>query len=57
VLAVFTTLIAFGYPRFRYAADVSLIVLGAVLVDRFALRLRGRKLDDRARRSVPGPAG
>ena len=34
VLAVGTSLIAFGYPRFRYAADVSLIVLGAVLVDR-----------------------
>ena len=34
VLAVGTTLIAFGYPRFRYAADVSLIVLGAVLIDR-----------------------
>jgi hypothetical protein len=33
VLAVGTTLIAFGYPRFRYAADVSLIVLGAGLVD------------------------
>ncbi|MEA3040508.1 MAG: hypothetical protein QOE79_3021, partial [Sphingomonadales bacterium] len=33
VLAVGTTLIAFGYPRFRYAADVSLIVLGASLVD------------------------
>jgi 4-amino-4-deoxy-L-arabinose transferase-like glycosyltransferase len=27
VLAVATTLIAFGYPRFRYAADVGLIVL------------------------------
>jgi hypothetical protein len=36
VLAVGTTLIAFGYPRFRYAADVSLIVLGAVLVERLS---------------------
>ena len=27
-----TTLIAFGYSRFRYAADVSLIVLAAVAV-------------------------
>jgi hypothetical protein len=36
VLAVGTTLVAFGYPRFRYAADVSLIVLGAVLVDRLS---------------------
>ena len=27
VLAVVTTLIAFGYPRFRFAADVGLIVL------------------------------
>jgi 4-amino-4-deoxy-L-arabinose transferase-like glycosyltransferase len=33
-LAVLTTLVAFGYPRFRYAADVSLIVLAAVAVDR-----------------------
>jgi 4-amino-4-deoxy-L-arabinose transferase-like glycosyltransferase len=45
ILAVGTTLIAFGYPRFRYAADVSLIVLGAALVDRLAaqaaLRRRG----------------
>jgi 4-amino-4-deoxy-L-arabinose transferase-like glycosyltransferase len=32
-LAIGTTLIAFGYPRFRYAADVSLIVLGAALLD------------------------
>jgi hypothetical protein len=36
VLAVGTTVIAFGYPRFRYAADVSLIVLGAVLVERLS---------------------
>jgi hypothetical protein len=36
VLAIGTTLIAFGYPRFRYAADVSLIVLGAVLIDRLS---------------------
>jgi hypothetical protein len=40
VLAVGTTLIAFGYPRFRYAADVSLIVLGAVLVDRMVAARR-----------------
>jgi hypothetical protein len=33
VLAVGTTLVAFGYPRFRYATDVVLIVLAAVLVD------------------------
>jgi 4-amino-4-deoxy-L-arabinose transferase-like glycosyltransferase len=46
VLAVGTTLIAFGYPRFRYAADVSLI-LGAALLDRVAaqaaLRRRGAR--------------
>jgi 4-amino-4-deoxy-L-arabinose transferase-like glycosyltransferase len=36
VLAIGTTLIAFGYPRFRYAADVSLIVLGAVLLERLS---------------------
>jgi hypothetical protein len=47
VLAIGTTLIAFGYPRFRYAADVSLIVLGAVLVDRF---VRARQAADRPRR-------
>jgi hypothetical protein len=29
VLAVVTTLIAFGYPRFRFAADVGLIVLAS----------------------------
>jgi 4-amino-4-deoxy-L-arabinose transferase-like glycosyltransferase len=29
ILAAVTTLIAFGYPRFRYAADVGLIVLAA----------------------------
>ena len=38
-LAHRTTLIAFGYSRFRYAADVSLIVLAGYAVDR-ALRRR-----------------
>jgi 4-amino-4-deoxy-L-arabinose transferase-like glycosyltransferase len=33
VLAVVTTFVAFGYPRFRYAADVSLIVMGAVWLE------------------------
>jgi CHASE2 domain-containing sensor protein len=33
ILAVITSLIAFGYPRFRYAADVPLIVMGAALVE------------------------
>ena len=33
-LAAITTLIAFGYPRFRYAADVCLIVLAALVVAR-----------------------
>jgi 4-amino-4-deoxy-L-arabinose transferase-like glycosyltransferase len=33
VLAIATTVIAFGYPRFRYAADVSLIVMAAVWLD------------------------
>ncbi|MEA2423527.1 MAG: hypothetical protein QOF55_2626 [Thermoleophilaceae bacterium] len=46
VLAVGTTLIAFGYPRFRYAADVALIVLGAALLDRVA---RARSARPRAR--------
>ena len=47
VLAVGTTLIAFGYPRFRYAADVSLIVLGAVLLDAL---VSARQAADRRRR-------
>jgi 4-amino-4-deoxy-L-arabinose transferase-like glycosyltransferase len=38
LLAIGTTLIAFGYPRFRYATDVALMVLGAVLLDRLATR-------------------
>jgi hypothetical protein len=46
-LAVGTTLIAFGYPRFRYAADVSLIVLAAVLVD---AAVAARQAADRRRR-------
>ena len=41
VLAVATTLIAFGYSRFRYAADVSLIVLAAFALERAVSRLRG----------------
>jgi 4-amino-4-deoxy-L-arabinose transferase-like glycosyltransferase len=47
VLAVGTTLIAFGYPRFRYAADVSLIVLGAALLD---AAVAARQAADRRRR-------
>jgi hypothetical protein len=41
-LAIVTTLIAFGYSRFRYAADVGLIVLAAFALERIAARLRGR---------------
>ena len=37
-LAVVTTLSAFGYPRFRYAADVGLIVLAGCAVARVRLR-------------------
>jgi 4-amino-4-deoxy-L-arabinose transferase-like glycosyltransferase len=33
-VAVLTTLLAFGYTRFRYAADVSLLVLAAIALDR-----------------------
>jgi 4-amino-4-deoxy-L-arabinose transferase-like glycosyltransferase len=43
VLAVGTTLIAFGYPRFRYAADVVLIVLAAALLDRLAAQAALRR--------------
>jgi hypothetical protein len=49
VLAVGTTLIAFGYPRFRYAADVSLIVLGAALLDRVARARAQRSAAERVR--------
>jgi hypothetical protein len=52
VLAVATTLVAFGYPRFRYAADVSLIVMGAVWLDA-ALAARRRQAAERRRRQ-PG---
>jgi 4-amino-4-deoxy-L-arabinose transferase-like glycosyltransferase len=38
VLAIATSLIAFGYSRFRYAADVSLIVFAAVLLAEVRLR-------------------
>ena len=45
-LAVLITLLAFGYPRFRYAADVALIVLAAVacdaLIGRLGIRARRR---------------
>jgi hypothetical protein len=42
VLAVCTTLIAFGYSRFRFAADVSFIVLAAVVIERLAQARRSR---------------
>jgi hypothetical protein len=58
-LAVITSVIAFGYPRFRYAADVSLIVLGAVLVERLSGPARAL-LKPRVRHRAPvldGPHG
>jgi 4-amino-4-deoxy-L-arabinose transferase-like glycosyltransferase len=51
-LAVITTLLAFGYPRFRYAADVSLLVLAALVVER-VWRRYGRRP---AKRSEPAAA-
>jgi Dolichyl-phosphate-mannose-protein mannosyltransferase len=51
VLAVITTVVAFGYPRFRYAADVSLIVLSAVLLDA-VLAARRRQAAERPRRQL-----
>jgi hypothetical protein len=33
-LAIVTTVLAFGYPRFRYAADVGLIVLAGCALAR-----------------------
>jgi hypothetical protein len=38
LLTLATTLIAFGYPRFRYATDVVLIVLAAVALERLGHR-------------------
>ena len=35
-LAVLTSLAAFGYPRFRYAADLAFLVLAAVAMERVA---------------------
>jgi hypothetical protein len=49
VLAAGTTLVAFGYPRFRYAADVGLIVLAAVLLDRAIRARRRRRASETAR--------
>jgi 4-amino-4-deoxy-L-arabinose transferase-like glycosyltransferase len=40
LLSVATSLVAFGYPRFRYAADVAVLVLAAVALDHAAGRLR-----------------
>jgi hypothetical protein len=37
-LAIVTTVLAFGYPRFRYAADVGLIVLAGCALARVRLR-------------------
>jgi 4-amino-4-deoxy-L-arabinose transferase-like glycosyltransferase len=51
VLAVVTSLVAFGYPRFRYAADVSLIVLGAVWLDA-VVSARRRQAAGRRRRQL-----
>jgi 4-amino-4-deoxy-L-arabinose transferase-like glycosyltransferase len=49
VLAVVTSLVAFGYPRFRYAADVSLIVMAAVWLNAAVPAVR-RQAADRRRR-------
>jgi hypothetical protein len=49
VLAIGTSLVAFGYPRFRYAADVSLIVLGAALVERLGRAAAAGRLEPHVR--------
>jgi 4-amino-4-deoxy-L-arabinose transferase-like glycosyltransferase len=49
VLAVVTTFVAFGYPRFRYAADVSLIVMAAVWLDAAIAGRRRQAAERRAR--------
>jgi 4-amino-4-deoxy-L-arabinose transferase-like glycosyltransferase len=52
ILAVVTSFVAFGYPRFRYAVDVSLIVMGAVWLEA-AVSARRRQAAERRRRQ-PG---
>jgi 4-amino-4-deoxy-L-arabinose transferase-like glycosyltransferase len=52
VLAVATSLIAFGYARFRYAADVSLIVMGAVWLDATIAGRRRQAAERRGRSRV-----
>jgi hypothetical protein len=49
-LALITTVLAFGYPRFRYATDVVLIVLAAFAVERLLARRQA------ARTTVPASA-
>ena len=51
-LAVMTSLLAFGYPRFRYAVDVSLLILAAVALDACWRRYGSRP----AQRSDPAAA-
>jgi len=41
-LALITSVLAFGYPRFRYAADVSLILLAALAVESAVARYGSR---------------
>src|SRR5207248_2510661 len=45
-LALITSVLAFGYPRFRYAADVSLILLAALAVESAVARY-GRRATQR----------
>jgi hypothetical protein len=52
VLAIGTTLIAFGYPRFRYAADVSLIVMAAVWLEAAVSSRRRQAAERRGRTRV-----
>jgi hypothetical protein len=54
-LSLVTSFIAFGYPRFRYAADVAVLVLAAVALDRTAERTNGVRFRRPASRR-PGTA-
>jgi hypothetical protein len=49
VLSVGTSLIAFGYPRFRYPTDVVLLVLTAFLLERAVVARQARAATHRRR--------
>jgi hypothetical protein len=50
VLSIGTSLIAFGYPRFRYPTDVVLLVLSAFVLERAVVARKARYAALRPRR-------